>query len=203
MAFVQARLTLADYTGGAQGYSKWHYDAQTDTLATVLAADYFLTAMTDTATGRPFEVGDKIEVEAADGAAVLRVDTITTGASAAMTTEMGFGESQWVTAELTDVSTASSTWLAAPFDGFIRRVKTILHGAIITANAAVGLELAGTDVTGGQLTIAFSGSAAGDVDETVATALNTVSEGDAVEFDTDGASANAISVTVMVEFIPG
>lgn len=108
----------------------------------------------------------------------------------------------WLTAELTDVSTASSAWLAAPFAGYIRRFKTILHGAISGSDAAVGIELGGTDVTGGQVTIANSGSAAGDVDETTATALNVVTEGQAVEIDTDGASTGTVSVTCMVEFVP-
>jgi len=113
------------------------------------------------------------------------------------------GGAVWLTGTMTDVSTNTSrVWLAAPFAGYIRRFKTILHGAIGTADAAVGIELGGTNVTGGQITIATASSAAGDVDETTCTALNVVTAGQAVEIDTDGASTNTVAVTCMVEFVP-
>ena len=177
----------------AAGFQLWRYDAGTDTLATVMASGYF-----DNASG-DLRVADEIRVKTADGFAVLRVDTNSGGV---VTTEMGAGESVWLTVLLPDVSSAKSVWLVAPFDGFIRRFKTVLHGAITTGDAAVGIELGGTDVTGAQLTIAQSGSAAGDVDEGVATAANAVSEGDAVEIESDGGSTVDRDLTCMVEFVP-
>jgi|GEM_PF-4863420 hypothetical protein len=172
-----------------------------DALATVVAADYFLPSLS---AGRPLKVNDIIDVVSDTGgnpvASKLRVTSVTS--NTAISVEQVEADSVWITAELTDVSTASSTWLAFPFDGYIRGFKTILHGAIATADAAVGLEIGGTDVTGGQVTIANSGSAAGDVDSTTCTAANTGTAGTAVEIDTDGASTNTISVTCMVEFVP-
>lgn len=191
MAFTSANLRRID---GPPGEALYFYKSDTDTRATVTASGYF----NNTDDDQNFASDDQIFVTGNQGFYRLRVDTVTAGV---VTTEHAEG-STWVTAELTDVSTASSTWVAAPFDGFVGRFKTILHGAIATADAAVGLEIGGTNVTGCQLTIANSGSAAGDVDEGEATAANAVTEGQAVEIDTDGASTNAISVTCMVEFIP-
>jgi hypothetical protein len=192
MAFDSSNLV--NISGMAPGQADYVYVSDTDTRATVMGSGYF----NNTDDDQNLAVDDRVHVRGDQGFYTLRVDTVSSGV---VTTESADG-AVWLTAELTDVSTASSTWLAAPFDGVIGRVKTILHGAISGADADVGLEIGGTDVTGGQVTIANSGSAAGDVDESVATAANTVTEGQAVEVDTDGASTGAVSVTVMVEFIP-
>ena len=192
MAFVNAdlsQLTSVNHQG------LYFYKSAIDVRATVTASGYFNNVDDDL----NLAVDDRIMVTGAQGNYSIRVDTVS--AAGVVTTAHAEG-SIWLSAELTDVSTASSTWVAAPFDGFVGRIKTILHGAIATADALVGLEIAGVDVTGGQVTIANSGSAAGDVDESESTALNVVTEGAAVEIDTNGASTNTISVTCMVEFIP-
>ena len=194
MAINTANLTLL---ADGNGFHLYYYDGGTDTLATIMASDYFNNEDDDLNLG----ADDQIMVKAADGFQTIRVDTVT-AATGVVTTEMGAGESQLVTALLANVSSASSVFIAAPFDGKIRRFKTVLQGAITTGDAAVGLEIGGTDVTGGQVTIANSGSAAGDVDETEATAANTVTEGQAVEIDTDGGSTNAVGLLCMVEFVP-
>lgn len=192
MAFVTADLN--NITGMPPGQAHYVYVSDTDDRATVAASGYF----NNTDDDQNLAADDLIHVRGDQGFYTLRVDTVSAGA---VTTDNSEG-SVWLSAEITDVSTLSSTWLAAPFDGIVNRIKTILHGAITVGDALVGVELAGVDVTGAQVTIANAASAAGDVDEGVATAANTVSEGDAVEIDTDGGSTDAESVTVMVEFIP-
>ncbi len=192
MAYTSGNLVLLAY---GNGFHLYFYDAGSDTLATVRASGYFNNSDDDL----NLAVDDQIMVKAQDGFATLRVDTVTSGV---VDTEMGVGESQWVATTISDVSSAQSVWLVAPFDGNIRSFKTVLHGAISGADAAVGLEIGGTDVTGCQLTIANSGSAAGDVDESTATAANAVTEGQAVEIDTDGASTGAVAITCMAEFVP-
>ena len=152
----------------------------TDTLTTIMASGYF----NNDDDALNLGVDDQIMVKAADGFQTIRVDTVT-AATGVVTTEMGAGESQWVTVLLANISSASSVFIAAPFDGKIRRFKTILQGVITTGDAAVGLEIGGVDVTGGQVTIA-----------------NTVTEGAAVEIDTDGGSTNAVGAVCMVEFVP-
>ena len=67
----------------------------------------------------------------------------------------------FLTAEIEDTSTASSTFVAVPDGGKIVKIITALQGAISGANAAITFEIGGTAVTGGAITVAHSGSAAG------------------------------------------
>ena len=76
--------------------------------------------------------------------------------------------------EIADVSTASSTFVAVPDSGKIIKIITSLQGAISGANAGVSFEIGGTAVTGGGITVAHSGSAAGTVDSAEPTMLKKV-----------------------------
>ena len=98
--------------------------------------------------------------------------------------------------EIADVSTASSTFVAVPDSGKIIKIITSLQGAISGANAGVSFEIGGTAVTGGGITVAHSGSAAGDVDSAEPTAANNVEEGGTIEMITDGASTGAKKLNV-------
>ena len=102
--------------------------------------------------------------------------------------------------EIADVSTASSTFVAVPDGGKIIKIITSLQGAISGANAAISFEIGGTAVTGGGITVAHSGSAAGDVDSAEPTAANQVEEGGTIEMITDGGStgANKLNVTFVI-----
>jgi len=191
MAFINADLALVSSVNG-QGL--YFYKSDTDTRATVMASGYF----NNTDDNLNLASDDVIIVAGNQGFYTIRVDTVSSGV---VTTEMA-GQSVWLSAKIADVSTAGSAWCVAPFDGVIGRFKTVLDGAITTADAAVGIELAGIDVTGCQLTIAQSGSAAGDVDEGEATAANVVAEGDAIEIDTDGGSTVARGLYCYVEIMP-
>ena len=102
--------------------------------------------------------------------------------------------------EIADVSTASSTFVAVPDGGKIIKIITALQGAISGGNAGISLEIGGTAVTGGGITVAHSGSAAGDVDSAEPTAANQVEEGGTIEMLTDGGStgANKLNVTFVI-----
>ncbi len=102
---------------------------------------------------------------------------------------------------ISDVSTAGSYWTTSPVSGKITKIDTVLSGAITGADAGITVELGGTAVTGGAITIANSGSAAGDVDTATPTALNTVTAGGAIEVITDGASTGSrtVNVTLTIE----
>ena len=97
----------------------------------------------------------------------------------------------FLTAEIEDISTASSTFVAVPDGGKIIKIITALQGAISGGNAALSFEIGGTAVTGGGITVAHSGSAAGTVDSAVPTALNRVEEDGTIEILTDGGSTGA------------
>ena len=100
----------------------------------------------------------------------------------------------FLTAHIADVSTAGQVYVAVPDGGKIIKAMTALNGAISGADADVTIKTAqGTAAT---ITIAQSGSAAGDIDTAVPSANNLVVEGEAVEIETDGASTGAVSIDI-------
>jgi len=102
----------------------------------------------------------------------------------------------FLTAKVTDISTAGSTFVAVPDGGKIIKILTSIKNAITTADADITFEIGGTAVTGGDITITQSGSAAGDVDSSEPTAANSVEEGDAIEIISDGGSSTACEMIV-------
>jgi len=102
----------------------------------------------------------------------------------------------FVTAEIEDVSTASSTFVAIPDGGRVIKIITALQGAISGGDAAVSFEIDGTAITGGGITVANSGSAAGDVDTAEPTAANRVEEDGTIEMITDGGSTGTAKLLV-------
>jgi hypothetical protein len=104
----------------------------------------------------------------------------------------------FLTVKMDDVSTAGSVYVVAPDGGKIIKIQSVIDGTIATDDAAITTEINGTAVTGGAITIAYDGSAAGDVDSTEPTAANSVEEGDVIEIITDGASTNTVAATFTV-----
>ena len=107
-----------------------------------------------------------------------------------------------VTVRIADVSTAASVWVYPGFNGKIRKVLSVLHGAITGADANVTVEIAGTAVTGAALVIAYDGSAAGDVDTATPTAANYFTSDQPIEVITDGASSTAMPLEVTLWLEP-
>jgi hypothetical protein len=105
----------------------------------------------------------------------------------------------YLTVDMTDISTASTVYLPSPFAGTITGIRTIINGAIATADAVITGKIAAVAITGGAVTIAYSGSAAGDVDTVTPSAANTVVVGSNINFTTNGASTNTIRATIVVE----
>lgn len=101
--------------------------------------------------------------------------------------------------EMTNISTAGSYWVVPGIAGTITQIHSILESAIGTADAAITFEINGTPITNGGLTIAYTGSAAGDKDVATPTANNTISATDAIELITDGASTTTAKLTVTFE----
>ena len=107
-----------------------------------------------------------------------------------------------VSAYMADLSTASSAFCVSPWRGKITRVYSVIGAAITGADAVWTVEINGTAVTGISVTVANSGSAAGDVDSDEPTASdNYVNEGDVIEFVSDGASSTTSPVmfTAVIE----
>ena len=102
----------------------------------------------------------------------------------------------FITAEIEDVSTASSTFVAIPDGGKVVKILTALQGAISGADAAITFEIGGTAMTNSAITVANSGSAAGDVDTSAPTAANRVEEGGSIEMITDCGSTGTAKLVV-------
>ena len=99
-------------------------------------------------------------------------------------------------AEIADISTASSTFVPVPDSGKIIKIISSLQGAISGGNAGISFEIGGTAVTGGGITVAHSGSAAGDVDTAEPTAANEVQEDGTIEMITDGGSTGTKKLNI-------
>jgi hypothetical protein len=102
----------------------------------------------------------------------------------------------FLTAKVTDISTAGSTFVAVPDVGNIVKIYTSIKNAITSADAEITFEIGGTAVTNGAITVTQAGSAAGDVDSSTPSAANRVEEGGSIEIISDGASATACEMIV-------
>ena len=90
-----------------------------------------------------------------------------------------------------DLSTAESHWVVSPVAGTISKIYTVLEEAIATADVVLSFEIGGTVITNSGITIAFTGSAGGDIDSSTPTALNTVTAGQAIEIISDGGTSTS------------
>lgn len=102
----------------------------------------------------------------------------------------------FLTAKVTDISTAGSTFVAVPDGGRIVKIISTIKNAITTADAALSFEIGGTAVTNGGITVGFDGSAAGDVDSSTPSAANRVEEGETIEIISDGGSSTACECVI-------
>ena len=105
----------------------------------------------------------------------------------------------YLTTSIEDISTAGQIYVVSPVAGTITKIYSVINGAIATANSILTPKIAGTAITGGAITVAFSGSAAGDVDSSTPTAANAITAGAAIEIETDGGSANTVEVVLTIE----
>ena len=87
-----------------------------------------------------------------------------------------------------DLSAVGSHFIVSPLAGDIEKIYCVLDSAIATADTTISCEIGGVAVTNGNIVIAFSGSAAGDVDVATPTGNKTVTAGQAIEFISDGAT---------------
>ena len=108
-------------------------------------------------------------------------------------------KSKFVTVKISDVATAGQVYFAPGFSGRIKNITSCLGGAIGTANAVLSAKISGTAVTGSTVTIAYSGSAAGDVDSATPSGANEFTATDNIEIETTGASTNTVEVVVTLE----
>ncbi len=100
--------------------------------------------------------------------------------------------------KMTDISTAGTVYVTSPISGTIKNIYTVIDGVIITGDAVLTSKIGVTAITGGVITIANAGSAAGIIDTTTPTALNVVAVGDQINIATDGGSTNTVAATISI-----
>jgi hypothetical protein len=88
----------------------------------------------------------------------------------------------------TNISSAGSAFTVSPCEGYVTKVWSVIENAITVADNTVTTKIAATAITGGVITITQSGSAAGDVDSAVPTALNHIYENQNIEFAYTGST---------------
>jgi hypothetical protein len=98
-------------------------------------------------------------------------------------------------AEFTDIGTAETLTFVVPAPGFLRKVQTVLDGAITGADETVTVSRNGSALSP-TITIANASSAAGDVD--FAEYYTGVAEGDRITVASAGSSTGATGCAVTV-----
>lgn len=174
-----------------------------DLKATIAAASYF-----DNVAPYSLDEGDTIVVTIDNDGTIdtmtlvvndVTAGVVTTTTNLADVTAATRAGKVYINGVIDDVSTAASFWVPVPVAGTITRIDSVINGAIATADAALTFEIGGVAVTGGAITVAYSGSAAGDVDTATPTAANTLAAGGSIECITDGASTNTIKAELVFE----
>ena len=101
--------------------------------------------------------------------------------------------------EIVDVSTGQTIYVPINFAGTVTRITSVLYGAITVGDAVLTCSIGAVAITGGAITIANAGSAAGDIDTVVPSAANVVAQGDYIKIVADGGSTDAARATVNIE----
>ena len=104
---------------------------------------------------------------------------------------------QIITAVIDDVSTAATVYIVLPYACTVTKVDTALGNAITVADAIVTPKNhAGASM--GTITVAFTASAAGDLDTLTPASNNTFTAGQRMSIETDGASTTASKLYITI-----
>lgn len=85
------------------------------------------------------------------------------------------------------------------YAGRVVKVWSVTEGVLTTGDATLTAKINGTAITGGVITIAQSGSAAGDKDSAEPTAANVVAVGDELSLTVGGTNATATVANALFE----
>jgi len=132
--------------------------------------------------------------------AILDEDAMGTDSATALATQQSIKAyvdarvaTQVIPFEIADVSTAETIYVPIPVTGTVTRFDTCLQGAISVADATVTM-VQSDDSAMASVTVAYSGSAAGDVDSDTSITNASVTAGDYLKISTDGGSTTAVKL---------
>ena len=100
----------------------------------------------------------------------------TAGGTAVTATAVELNETI-LTMSIADLSAEATYYLVMPHAGTVTKIWSVTNGAVATADVTITCNIGATPITGGVVTIATAGSAAGDVDSATPSAANTVTAG--------------------------
>lgn len=171
--------------------------ATNDAPAVVEADGYF-----DDIPNDPLNAGDVIIASMdVDGTPVVKTYGVAVGGGDVTIREQA--GKKYLTVDIADLSAEASYFVVSPVAGDISKLFSVIDGAVSTADVTVTARIGGVAVTNGVLTIATSGSAAGDVDIATPTAARTVAAGGAIELlVTGGGSGGSPRGHVTIEISP-
>jgi len=118
----------------------------------------------------------------------------------------GAGSGTWswqpqvVTLDIANLDTVADYYLVFPYASTINKIHTVIDSAVGTADKIVTPSIAGVAVTSGAVTIAFTGSAAGDIDSSTPSAANAVASGAALKLAATGGSSGAARCHVSITY---
>jgi hypothetical protein len=144
-----------------------------------------------------FDTATAGQVRVADGAGSGTMQKI--GVSEIDTADIFNTNSGSLNAYLADVSTASTVYVVIPFACTITKVSSAIAVAITVANSIVTISN-NADASMGTITIAFTGSVAGDVDTLTPASNNTFTAGQRMKITTDGGSTTVSPTHFTIEY---
>ena len=181
----------------------WHY-ATNDLLSVVDDSAYFDDAV-DVGLGN----GDLIFVSGdLDGTPATNIYMVNSVTGATPVTTQGLSTvtltylNKMILKTNVTLTDGDSGHVVAPFAGTISKIYGVLTGgAVATNDAVVTGKIGSTSITNGAFTVAYSGSAIGDVDSCTPSALNVVAAGDVIKFAVSGTPGGSRTeqVTILLD----
>jgi hypothetical protein len=96
-----------------------------------------------------------------------------------------------------NISAVSTVYVPIPFAGTISKVVTVLEASIASADSTITVKNSAA-ASMGTITVAYSGSAAGDVDTLSPSSNNTVTADSFITIASDGGSTNTAALRFVV-----
>lgn len=115
----------------------------------------------------------------------------------------GAGSGSWVgrsdifTVLIHDISSSGDTYIPIPFAGTITKVQTVLAGAITGSDVVLTIYNSAA-ASMGTLTVAQSGSAAGDVDTLAPSSNNTMTASDWIKVSCNGGATSHVDTVIAI-----
>ena len=121
--------------------------------------------------------GGSIDIESGGA---LKIGGVQVSASAAEINET------ILSLDIADGSADADYFLVSPHAGAISKIYSVIDESVGTADITITASIGATPVTGGVVTIATAGSAAGDIDSATPSAANVVTAGQAIKLAVAG-----------------